>query len=374
MMRWAAIIVGSLVVVAVASIFGTSAYYSSERGRGCASCHEMRSYTVSAHDSPHGAMKCAQCHDASLRIKLRRTWEHVTRRWPEEIRLGDVDVLAMTARCRDCHGNEYASWQAGPHSATYAQILTNRAQNAHQLLTEDCLRCHGMYFGGSIRDLVEPQNTTGPWHLVDAHLADEPTMPCGTCHSIHSEGGTESGDAQRISSAGDAVPVSLGFYDRRERLHFAAADLPIPQLYDEDRTLRVSQDARQAICYQCHAPRMPEAGSVAAAHSWGEQAGSGDDRTPMGVHEGLSCFSCHGGHDEDARASCRTCHAQMAHGGLDVERMDTTFANAASAHNIHWVKCADCHAHGIPVKKAAAKKGTASAQARRQPGSGSNGE
>jgi len=35
-----------------------------------------------------------------------------------------------------------------------------------------------------------------------------------------------------------------------------------------------------------------------------------------------------------------------------VEKMDTTFASAASQHNIHWVKCADCHQHGIPAIKA----------------------
>ena len=38
----------------------------------------------------------------------------------------------------------------------------------------------------------------------------------------------------------------------------------------------------------------------------------------------------------------------MSNCGLDVEKMDTTYANAASPHNIHWVKCADCHQHGIP--------------------------
>ena len=57
----------------------------------------------------------------------------------------------------------------------------------------------------------------------------------------------------------------------------------------------MSQDPRQALCYQCHAPRQPEAGTVAAVNGWGRQVGSGDDRTPMGVHEGLSCLSCHNG-------------------------------------------------------------------------------
>jgi hypothetical protein len=35
-----------------------------------------------------------------------------------------------------------------------------------------------------------------------------------------------------------------------------------------------------------------------------------------------------------------------------VEKMDTTFANSSSAHNIHRVKCTDCHQHGIPKVKA----------------------
>jgi hypothetical protein len=30
--------------------------------------------------------------------------------------------------------------------------------------------------------------------------------------------------------------------------------------------------------------------------------------------------------------------------------MDTTFKSAASKHNIHFVKCADCHVDGIPPR------------------------
>jgi hypothetical protein len=41
----------------------------------------------------------------------------------------------------------------------------------------------------------------------------------------------------------------------------------------------------------------------------------------------------------------------MSHCGIDVEKMDTTFVSASSPHNIHWVKCADCHQHGIPKPK-----------------------
>ena len=101
----------------------------------------------------------------------------------------------------------------------------------------------------------------------------------------------------------------------------------------------MSKDQRQALCYQCHAPIA------------NMQVGSGDDRTGLGVHEGISCLVCHEQHGEKTRASCATCHPKMSNCGLDVEKMDTTFVSANSKHNVHWVKCADCHPKGVPRKK-----------------------
>jgi hypothetical protein len=236
-------------------------------------------------------------------------------------------------------------------SATYAAIFTDAKHNAKRRLMDDCFRCHGMYFDGSIRELVQPQSTSGPWHLTRPELADQPAIPCQTCHWIHREGSPQTKPADRISTAGPSVRDSLAFYDRREEMHFRAASLPIPALYDGPHKLKISADPRQAVCYQCHAPRQPDTNSIAAEADWGPQAGSGDDRTPMGVHEGLSCLACHNGHNENARASCAICHPALSNCGLDVEKMDTSFANAKSAHNIHWVKCADCHQHGIPQSK-----------------------
>jgi hypothetical protein len=105
------------------------------------------------------------------------------------------------------------------------------------------------------------------------------------------------------------------------------------------RTVKASPDARQALCYQCHAPQSAA------------QVASGDDRTPIGVHEGLSCLACHQKHGQQTRASCADCHPRLSNCGLDVERMDTTFANAKSARNIHFVKCADCHRSGVPRRR-----------------------
>jgi hypothetical protein len=353
--KFAAIAVGVVVVLAIGGIYAASAYYTSQRGQGCASCHEMADYVSVVHASPHRNVGCMECHNASLATKLRHIRVHLSGNWPEVIRLRDVDVLEMVPNCQKCHQQDYASWDAGPHSATYSQIFTDPRQNSKNRLMEDCLRCHGMYFGGSIRDLVQPQSVRGPWHLVRVSLAGQPAIPCQACHGIHREGAPETKPAVRISVAGKAVNDSLAFYDRRESMHFAAVMLTIPQLYDGPRAVTISQDPRQAICYQCHAPRQPDTRTAAATNGWGPQVGSGDDRTAMGVHEGISCLACHGGHNENTRASCKTCHLKMSNCGLDVEKMDTTYANPASAHNIHWVKCTDCHQHGIPKVKTPAR-------------------
>jgi len=347
----------ALAVVAVAALitsgmFGASYYYTTQHGAGCAGCHEMANYTSAVHSSAHqNATTCLDCHDASMATKLRHIAIHLSGRIPEAIRLRDVDVVAMTANCQKCHQKEYATWHAGPHSATYQQIFADPKHNSKRRLMDDCFRCHGMHYSGPVRELVQPQNITGPWHLVRAGFADQPTMPCQSCHWVHREGQPETKPATRISVASPAMDDSLAFFDRREQMHFSAASLALPQLYEGARPVHASPDRRQALCYQCHASRMPEPSTIADTNHWGPQVGSGDDRTPLGVHEGLSCFSCHTGHNENARASCVTCHPQMSHCGLDVEKMDTTYANPASKHNVHWVKCVDCHTHGVPKPK-----------------------
>ena len=230
--------------------------------------------------------------------------------------------------------------------------FTNPTHNTERRLMDDCLRCHGMHFNGAIRDLVQPQNSAGPWHITRAGFADQPTMPCMACHQMHREGDVKSKPATRIAATSSPAADSLAIFDRREQMHFSIRLLSLPQLSDGPRPVKLSPDQRQALCYQCHAPRQPEAATIASTNHWGPQIGSGDDRTPVGVHEGISCLACHAGHNESATASCKTCHPQMSHCGIDVEKMDTTFANAKSGHNIHWVRCTDCHQHGVPKPKA----------------------
>jgi Cytochrome c554 and c-prime len=356
------------VLVVGGGVWGASMYYTSNFGSGCANCHEMAEFVHGAHASTHRGVNCGQCHENNLATKLRHIRAHITGNVPEAIRLRDVDALAMTASCQRCHQQEYSSWHAGPHSATYRQIFADPRQNTQRRLMDDCFRCHGMHFDGALRDLVQPTDLRGRWRIVRPGFADQPTMPCVACHWIHREGSPSTKPAERISVAGSAFDDSLAFFDRRERMHFAAAALSLPQVYDQGAPVKMSPDQRQSLCYQCHAPRLPDAGTPAAEHGWGPQAGSGDDRTPMGVHEGLSCFACHNGHGENARASCKTCHGKMSECGMDVEKMDTTYSSAASQHNIHWVRCIDCHTHGAP--RAGKQSAGSGVRERRQPAVG----
>lgn len=342
--------VAALVVVAlVLSVPGVSLYYESGRGTRCTSCHEMQADYNQWHNSSHRGIGCEKCHGDALTLNASfhmnnasRALSHVRGDLPERIGFGNKHVQEMTERCRACHQQEYAAWASGPHSATYTRIFADKTYNAKNMLMEDCLRCHGMHFEGGVRDLVTPVDRKGPWRVVAAGLAEKPSMPCLACHEIHRTGpqlkkqgekGTVPGTAQEIARP------SLAFFDRRSEEHVPLADLPLPSMLDKDRSVRMSTDQRQALCYQCHAP-------VAT-----RQVGSGDDRTAIGVHEGISCFACHAGHGEQTRASCASCHPKMSNCGIDVEKMDTTFRSASSTHNIHRVKCADCHSAGVPKKK-----------------------
>jgi hypothetical protein len=152
-----------------------------------------------------------------------------------------------------------------------------------------------------------------------------PVIPCLACHQIH-------------APAADTHEGS--FYDRRERVHYPARLLPPARLARDDGRVRVSPDPRQRVCMQCHA--------TDSSH----RLGSSDDRTPTGVHRGLSCADCHPAHGTAAAVTCGACHPADSHCGIPVERMDTTFLSASSSHNIHTVSCQDCHPDGVPGRTA----------------------
>jgi RNase P subunit RPR2 len=335
-----------IVLVALLAWPGASLYYEYSGGRACARCHEIWQPYTDWHSSTHRNVTCGECHgdvftlDAGFHLNnMRRLLTHLRATVPEQIRLKNRDVYRVAERCQKCHQQEFADWAAGPHSATYTQFFLDQTHNRQRLLMDDCLRCHGVFFEGGIRDLVTPIDTRGPWRFRDSRWASRPALPCLTCHQMHHAGALLVKPAVKPVSPGPGQEIyrpSLALFDRRGLEHVSAKRLALPDMREGRRVVKISPDTRQALCYQCHAPLA------------GFEVSSGDDRTPIGVHEGLSCLACHEKHRQQTRASCANCHPRLSNCGLDVETMDTTFKSTKSLHNIHFVKCQDCHTKGVP--------------------------
>jgi hypothetical protein len=348
-------IAGGLVLAAAAlALVSNPGYYlgSAYSGELCGSCHVIQPSVRMWRVSSHRDLDCRECHGSALTLDIethrthwRRLYLQLTGNLPSRVVLPDRRVDDLTEQCARCHQAAHALWRAGGHSMKYADVFLNPDQNRRTPPHDDCLRCHGMFYdGGDVGTLVQPLDQQGPWRLVDPRLHDRPAIPCLACHQVHIEGTpAEEPHYARpdlISYRREVRTYSLAFYDRRESMYFPTYQLPMPQMWDGERPVVMSPDRRQALCYQCHAPEATF------------QVGTADDRTGIGVHEGISCLGCHAAHSLDARRSCATCHPKSSNCGLDVERMDTTFKSPTSPHDIHFVKCADCHVDGVPARRA----------------------
>lgn len=254
-----------------------------------------------------------------------------------DIRMSEEQILAIMDACIRCHQTEYSQWASGGHSTTYGRIFLDESHNQMEQPYWDCLRCHGMFYDGTIYDLVEPVSTSGPWKLKDDQMAQRPVIPCMTCHQIHTENDPYGQFAQRLDHD-HAEPVvfdtrfpAVALYLRSDKQFLRADFLPGVDFFHNGQKINVSDDPLQRLCIQCHAPNFRR------------EAGSEDNRTPYGVHEGLSCMSCHNAHSGNARNSCVNCHPATSNCGLDITTMNTTFFNPQSEHNIHFVSCDDCH-------------------------------
>lgn len=327
-------------------LVGFSAFYvyweAASPERTCATCHEIAGAHETWEESAHRGIDCSDCHGTaltsglhSLQEKARMVFVHLREERSDDIRLTEEQIFETMDRCASCHAREYADWLGSGHSATYEAIFLDETHNRAEQLSDSCLRCHAMFFEGSVANVVQPLDVRGPWSLVQAETATAPTMPCLACHHIHVQG-TEAvrpdySDPARIAAERGERVARVSFYDRYEKMHFPAEELPVLVPVVGGASVQVSPDAHQRVCVQCHATN--------AFH----QAGSSDDRTPRGVHEGLSCGACHDTHSNDARASCANCHPRLSNCGLDVETMNTTFVDPESAHNIHFVACEGCH-------------------------------
>lgn len=337
----------SLVLILVGSGSFYTYWNSASPKKTCASCHEIESSVTMFSRSAHRNLLCSECHGTalsngfhSLKEKgLMVVW-HIKKESTGDIHLNEEQILEVKNNCSRCHASENAGWLAGGHSALYRDIFLDKNHNSTEQLSFDCLRCHGMFADVSIDELVEPLNIKGPWRLKDISVATHPTIPCMACHQVHTEGVPQpSPDYSNPRNAFYQRRFSeskAGFYNRPDKIYYLAEYLPKLLLWEGERQVKVSDDPLMRNCIQCHAPN--------ARH----QAGTSDDRTPRGVHEGLSCLACHDAHSNDARLSCKNCHPAISNCRMDVTAMNTSFADPKSPNNIHWMSCTSCHNPGSP--------------------------
>lgn len=332
------------ILLLVSAGFGLfySYWNSASPSKTCASCHEIESSVNVLFNSAHRELACKECHGTALSNGLHSLKEkgmmvvyHVKNDNVEDISLSEEQLLEVMDNCNRCHALEHARWQSGGHSAKYRDIFMDKKHNTTEQLNFDCLRCHGMFSEASINELIEPLDTKGPWKFKEEEQAKKPAIPCLTCHQIHQEGFVNgSPDYAKPRSAFYQRKTNVskaGFYNRHDKTHIPAENLPVLKLNDGNLWIKVSDDPLMRTCIQCHAP---------GAH---HLAGTSDDRTPRGVHEGISCLACHDPHSNDASESCKRCHPAISHCKLDVRTMNTSYADAKSGNNIHSVSCSDCH-------------------------------
>jgi hypothetical protein len=330
-------------------LIGFGSFYtywnSASPSKTCASCHEIGSSVQILSTSSHRNLMCKECHGTalsngfhSLKEKGMMVVHHVKNESVDDIKLQEGQLLEVMNNCVHCHASEQAKWLSGGHSASYRDIFLNQKHNTTEQLNFDCLRCHGMFSGSDIYGLVEPIDKKGPWKFKNSLIATNPAIPCFACHQIHVKGRPY--QKPDFSNPGNFFyqrkdsRSKISFYNRHDKSYVGAENLPKIKLWNEDNALRISDDLTMRICVQCHAP---------GAH---HRAGTSDDRTPLGVHEGLSCLACHEAHSNDARRSCIQCHPAISNCKLDVTTMNTSFADEKSPNNIHTVKCTDCHKEG----------------------------
>lgn len=349
---WYILPLAMMIVFLVCSLLGGLGYFEfSPPEKTCVTCHEIEVSYMSWTNSVHRNVSCKDCHGGSadswhaLKENGKRVFFHLTAKRHDAIRLSETQILRMVNNCQSCHAREFAHWQSGGHGVSYAGIFLDEKHNHSIQMGEECLRCHAMFNENQIANIVTPLNIIGPWRFVNPALAGQPAIPCQACHSLHAQGAPfqrmkepVSVTAAGATNAPCARRDALAFYVRQEGCSLPVDDLSIPRIVDGERMVKVSSDPRQRLCTQCHAP-----------NAYG-QAGSCDDRTPIGVHEGISCAACHKPHSNDTRGSCVACHPRFTSCNQDVMAMDTTYRSRTSKHNIHRLQCADCHTDGVPSR------------------------
>lgn len=331
-------------IILLFSFIGYLGWNSANPKSSCASCHEISPSVETSLTSAHREIECSKCHGTafsnglhSVTEKINMFFTHLSDdKQNQRIMMSEEQVVEIMSRCQECHRTQYADWNSGGHSVTYGQIFLNEKHNKMEQPYWDCFRCHGMFYEGNIYDLVNPIDNEGPWKFKDINQSEIPVIPCLACHQIHSKNETRQiasnfDDPRNIFYEREDRSIPFGFYIRADQIFLRADFLREPDIYMYGKRVDTPGENDYKLCIQCHSP------------NYLHELGTEDDRTPAGVHEGLTCNSCHEVHSNDARNLCGNCHPAISNCGLDVTKMNTTYFSSESLNNIHFVECKNCH-------------------------------
>ncbi len=135
----------------------------------------MQALRSAWHGSPHRNVRLHDCHDAERSSHQAAPRPGRTSSATCRERSGSASRMCSTMmpNCQSCHQQEYAAWQAGPHSATYGRIFLDTKHNTTTLLDGrlPALPRHALR-GRHPRPGSARRTRNGPWHLKPADLAN----------------------------------------------------------------------------------------------------------------------------------------------------------------------------------------------------------
>ncbi len=89
---------------------------------------------------------------------------------------------------------------------------------------------------------------------------------------------------------------------------------PIAPVMNGDQAIPIADTRANRVCYTCHATEQAESNLFEPKKppQGDNSAGTADDRTLMGVHQGIPCVTCHmpgGSHTFNPMNACKQCHS-----------------------------------------------------------------